>query len=127
VVVLTFDGDALDRFWLAGYVPELVAAERQRYQPISWIAGHLGRTWTVDSVCTDGFTEAFYARPEQFLLDGVRRAQSAWGFVDHAVATRAVEKLRSDLEDGTWDRTNGHLRRQPTFDGSLRLLTVYPT
>ena len=49
-------------------------------------------------------------------------------FVDHAVETwRAVEKLRSDLDDGTWDRTNGHLRLQPTFDGSLRLLTVYPT
>ena len=132
VVVLTFDGDALDCFWLAGYAPELVGAERRRYQPISWIAGHLGRTWTVDSVpipidCTDGFTEAFYARPEQFLLDGVRRAQSAWGFVDQAVETRAVDRLRSDLEDGTWDRTNGHLRRQPTFDGSLRLLTVYPT
>jgi ubiquinone/menaquinone biosynthesis C-methylase UbiE len=117
VVVLTFDGDALDRFWLADYVPELVAAERRRYQPISWIAEHLGRTWTVDNVpipidCTDGFTEAFYARPEQFLVDDVRRAQSAWGFVDHSVETRACEKLRNDLQDGTWERRHGHLRRR---------------
>jgi len=29
----------------------------------------------------DGFTEAFYARPERFLDPAVRRAQSAWGFV----------------------------------------------
>jgi len=28
IVVLTFDGDALDRFWLADYVPEMIAADR---------------------------------------------------------------------------------------------------
>ncbi|ETK30640.1 class I SAM-dependent methyltransferase [Microbispora sp. ATCC PTA-5024] len=31
VVVLTFDGDALDLIWLAEYVPELIAAERRRF------------------------------------------------------------------------------------------------
>ena len=31
VVILTFDGDALDRFWLADYVPELIEVERRRY------------------------------------------------------------------------------------------------
>ncbi len=34
VVILTFDGDALDRFWLAEYAPELIAAETRRYPPI---------------------------------------------------------------------------------------------
>jgi ubiquinone/menaquinone biosynthesis C-methylase UbiE len=30
VVILTFDPDALDRFWLVDYVPELIDAERHR-------------------------------------------------------------------------------------------------
>ncbi len=34
VVVLTFDGDALDLLWLADYVPELITAERRRYPAI---------------------------------------------------------------------------------------------
>jgi hypothetical protein len=42
VVVLTFDGTALDRFWLAQYVPELIEAERSRYPAIERIAAVLG-------------------------------------------------------------------------------------
>ena len=42
VVVLTFDGDALDRFWLADYVPELIEAERRRYPEPSAIGAMLG-------------------------------------------------------------------------------------
>ncbi len=34
IVILTFDGDALKRYWLMDYVPELIEAERQRYVPI---------------------------------------------------------------------------------------------
>jgi SAM-dependent methyltransferase len=84
VVILTFDPAALDRFWLAEYVPEFVTVEHARYQPLTWIAEQLGGTTTVLRVpvpidCTDGFTEAFYARPEFFLDDEVRRSQSAWG------------------------------------------------
>jgi SAM-dependent methyltransferase len=131
VVLLTFDGDALERFWLTEYVPELVAAERRRYPPLDWIAEQLGDHTTVSAVpvpidCTDGFTEAFYARPEQFLVDDVRRSQSAWGFVSDDVEAAAVARLRRDLEDGTWHARHGHLLDQPVFDGSLRLVVASP-
>jgi hypothetical protein len=131
VAVLTFDGDALDRFWLAEYVPELIAAERRRYPPIDTIAKLIGETSEVIEVpvpidCVDGFTEAYYARPEQFLDPRVRAAQSAWGFVDDPAAERAVERLRADLGSGAWDVRHGHLRSQPEFLGSLRLLVGRP-
>lgn len=76
--------------------------------------------------CTDGFTEAFYARPERFLDEGVRRAQSAWGFVDPSVEARFVARLTADLADGTWDQAHGHLRTRPTYEGSLRLVVGHP-
>jgi SAM-dependent methyltransferase len=127
VVVLTFDGDALDRFWLAAYVPELIEAERRRYPPIATIAAAIGRTAEVIEVpvpidCVDGFTEAYYARPAAFLDERVRAAQSAWGFVPAGAITRAVEALRADLDSGAWEDRHGHLRQQPEFRGSLRLL-----
>ena len=132
VVILTFDGDALDRFWLADYVPELIDAERGRYPSIARIEAILGSRTAVLEVpipidCTDGFTEAFYARPEEFLHEDVRRAQSAWGFVEPAIEARFVEQLRVDLDTGTWDARYGELRRQPTFTGSLRLITAQGT
>ncbi|MEU4162116.1 class I SAM-dependent methyltransferase [Actinoplanes sp. NPDC026670] len=131
VVVLTFDGDALDRFWLAEYAPELIAAERRRFPAISTIAAAIGASTDVVEVpipidCTDGFTEAFYARPEQFLDSRVRAAQSAWGFVDDTATDRAVGRLRADLDSGAWDNRYQHLRNQPQFTGSLRLLVGTP-
>jgi SAM-dependent methyltransferase len=131
VVVLTFDGDALDLLWLADYVPELIAAERRRYPAIEHIAEVLGGTSTVTPIpipidCVDGFTEAYYARPERFLDAAVRRSQSAWGFVDEAATARAVRQLGEDLETGAWDAKYGGLRRQPEFVGSLRLITASP-
>jgi SAM-dependent methyltransferase len=131
VVILTFDGDALDKFWLAAYVPELITAERRRYPLIDRIRRVLGGTSTVTAIpipidCTDGFTEAFYARPERFLDPAVRRAQSAWGFVAPEVQQRAVERLRDDLESGEWDRRYGSSRELAEFHGSLRLVAATP-
>ena len=127
VVVLTFDGDALDRFWLADYVPELIAVERLRYPPPKDIGDGLGPGATVSTVavlrdCLDGFTEAYYARPEAFLDEATRRSQSAWGFVEDGVEDRFVVDLRRDLESGAWDARYGHLRNQEQFEGSLRLI-----
>ena len=127
VVVLTFDGDALDTLWLADYVPELMAAERRRYPPIDLIAAAVGRTADVLPVpipidCVDGFTEAYYARPDMFLEPRVRAAQSAWGFVDEPAITRGVRRLRDDLASGAWDDRYGSLRTQPEFVGALRLI-----
>jgi len=131
VVVLTFDGDELDRLWLAEYAPELIAAERRRYPAIATIAAAIGRPTDVLEVpipfdCVDGFTEAYYARPEAFLDPQVRAAQSAWGFITPEATNRAVERLRSDLTSGRWQRTYGHLRTQPQFVGALRLLVGRP-
>jgi SAM-dependent methyltransferase len=128
VVILTFDGDALDRFWLATYAPELMAAERRRYPPIAALTAAAGRTSSVTEVpipidCVDGFTEAFYARPERFLDPRVRAAQSAWGFITPEATHRAVATLRQDLASGRWDRTYADWRTRPHFNGSLRLVT----
>jgi SAM-dependent methyltransferase len=128
VVVLTFDGDALDRFWLADYAPELIEAERRRYPAIEAVCSILGGA-RVQSVpvpidCRDGFTEAFYARPEAFLEASVRGSQSAWSFVPEETVELAVGRLASDLASGEWERRFGHLRTQATFEGSLRLIVA---
>jgi len=131
VVVLTADGDALDRLWLAEYVPEVIVAERRRYPPVAAVLDVLGGTGSVLEIpvpidCVDGFTDAYYARPERFLDPAVRRSQSAWSFVDPAVADSGVARLAADLASGEWDRRFGHLRSQPEFLGSMRLLTSVP-
>jgi SAM-dependent methyltransferase len=127
IVIMTFDGDALDQWWLTEYAPELLKVESKRYPKIDWICKELGSQTEVKTIqipidCVDGFTEAFYARPEQMLEPEVRRSQSAWGFVDGQIQEQFVKTLEGDLKSGEWEKRHGHLRKQPYFDGSLRLI-----
>jgi SAM-dependent methyltransferase len=127
VLVLSCDPEALDRSWLQEYAPEMIAIEARRYPSIPAIQRALGGVADVIPIpipldCTDGFSEAYYGRPERLLEDGARRANSAWSFVDSTSELRFVEQLSHDLQSGVWDAKYGHLRQQPFFDGSLRLV-----
>ncbi len=127
VLILSCDPAALDRFWLNDYAPEAIATEARRYPTMQAIADGLGGNVEIHHVpvplgCVDGFSEAYYGRPERLLEPGARLANSAWSFVDPSVGPRFVAHLGGDIADGTWDRRHGHLRTQPFFDGSLRLI-----
>jgi SAM-dependent methyltransferase len=130
-VILAFDVEAFEQFWMMRYVPEMIAVARSRDPSITDLVALLGEPSTVTTVpipfdCTDGFLEAFYGRPERILEASVRRAQSAWAFLPEGAEARAIEALRADLESGEWDRRYGDLRRQPEYLGSLRLLVAHP-
>ena len=126
VVVLTCDPARLSRFWLAEYVPEVITVEERRYPSMD----RLRAAWPAASIrpvpipwgCVDGFGEAYYGRPEALLDPGARHANSAWSFVDPALHARFERALGIALEDHSWDRRWGHLRTQPTFEGSLVLV-----
>lgn len=127
VLILTCDPAALDRSWLAAYAPDMIAVEARRYPTMAAVVEGLGGAARIVPVpiplhCTDGFSEAYYGRPERLLDPGARLANSAWSFVDPAVGSRFVAELGRDLETGAWDRRYGHLRTQPQFEGSLRLV-----
>lgn len=129
VVVVAFDPDAIHRFWLHDYIPEIAQAERRRDPSMADICAGLGGTADVRPVpipidCTDGFTEAYYARPERFLDPAVRRCQSVWAFVPAVAEERAVERLARDLASGEWDRRYGPWRTRPVFEGALRLIVA---
>jgi SAM-dependent methyltransferase len=131
VVLMTCDRDAMDRYWLQEYAPEVIATEKKRYPPIAKIAEGLGGKIEIIDVpiplsCRDGFNEAYYGRPEMFLNPEVRSACSAWSLVSPDAIARFEQALKHDLESGEWDRRHGALRTQPAFDGSLRLVVSRP-
>jgi SAM-dependent methyltransferase len=126
VVVLTCDPTLLKKFWLYEYAPEAIDTEARRYPPVDAITAALGggqvTSLPIPLICTDGFGEAYYGRPERLLDSGARKANSAWSFVDPDVHQRFENDLGRDLSDGTWDSKHGHLREQAHFDGSLVLI-----
>lgn len=132
VIVLSCDPALVQRFWLNEYAPQVLAAEARRYPSLEHVSEVLGGEISIEAIpipllCRDGFNEAYYGRPERLLEDAARLACSAWSFVAAETVAAYVEHLRHDLHDGTWDRKHGYLRKQPTFDGSLRLVISRPS
>ncbi|MFF1481526.1 class I SAM-dependent methyltransferase [Streptomyces sp. NPDC058301] len=131
VAVLTCDPDLVRDFWLYAYAPEVLDTEARRYPAIADVADALGGSVTVRPVpipvdCTDGFNEAYYARPEMLLDPGARQACSAWSFVGEAACERFARDLRRDLDSGAWEARFGALRRQAFYEGSLVLVRSVP-
>jgi SAM-dependent methyltransferase len=126
VVVFTFELDGLPA-WQHEYLREGLALERPRFPAIDDIAAALGGRTRVEHVptpgdCADGFFEAFWRRPEALLDPAVRGAQSMWALLDPDTEQRIVERLAESLDSGAWDAEHGHLRKQDSYDGALRLV-----
>lgn len=132
IVILTCDPARIEDSWLAEYAPEVMATEARRHPALDRIASALaGDTVTntplpIPFTCVDGFSEAYYGRPERLLDPGARNADPAWNSVDELTARRSVSALRTALDSGEWDRRHGALRIQPAHDGSLVLVTAVP-
>lgn len=126
VLILTFDPDLLGQSWIRHYAPAI--AELDAGMPaVDELAGWLGETATVETVpipidCTDLFLEAWFGRPELMLDDELRANTSGFALLGDRDEHRAVERLRSDLDSGAWDRRWGALRGLAEHDGGLRLV-----
>lgn len=131
VLIMTFAPERLDNFWNAVYFPEVIAVEKARYPTIDFITNSLGGNCKVIPIpipldCKDGFQEAYYGRPEAFLEKEVRQSQSAWGFIPADQQEEIVNRLKVDLDNGTWDHKYGHFRTQEWFTCALTLVVSSP-
>lgn len=131
VVLLTFDPDAFSGSWLYDYFGAVLATDQARFPTIDHVREVLGGQVEVlpvpiPSDCTDGFVEAYYARPEALLREDVRAAQSGWMLADQTVVRRGLARLAADLDSGAWDRRYGELRSRPEYVGSVRLVVATP-
>jgi SAM-dependent methyltransferase len=127
VVIMTADPEAIADLWLSDYSPEYEEVQRGRYPSLDRITEALGgrlavRPLLIPLDCRDGFVDAFYGRPEALLDPAVRRGQSGWNFVAEDAQARFARRLSDDLDLGVWDDRFGHLRTQPEFVGSIRIL-----
>jgi SAM-dependent methyltransferase len=129
ILILTYDPAALHEFWNIEYFPDLIEVEKQRYPEIERIKRGIGGRAEVVPIpvpfdCVDGFQEAFYGRPEAFLDEEIRKAQSAWGFLPPGKEEEHIKSLSAALASGSWDKKYGHYRKAPFFSGALRLIVA---
>lgn len=125
VVVLTYD-PAFRGFWLADYLPELVALDQVQMPPLSIYEECLGPV-TISAVpiphdCSDGFLCAYWRRPAAYLDVRIRTAISSfWKIGD---VTAQLHRLEQDLESGAWQERYGHLTQLRSCDLGYRLIVA---
>jgi SAM-dependent methyltransferase len=74
--------------------------------------------------CTDGFFCAYWRRPEMYLDPAARAAISF--FANASNVDERIERLRRDLEDGTWLNRHGEVLRETERDLGYRLVIATP-
>ena len=127
VVILSTDARRINQLWLtAEYFPGSARARRPDIQP-DRIAALLGGPVRIETVpvprdCTDGFGEAFWARPEAYLDAGIRAAMSACSLLAAEEVEDGVTRLAADLASGRWDARHGYLRGLAEYDTGHRLI-----
>jgi ubiquinone/menaquinone biosynthesis C-methylase UbiE len=130
-VILTWDRAFAGSFWLTrDYVPELDAWTVAAVPSLGEISDELGplerRAVPIPRDCEDGFLRAWWARPEAYLDEAVRRNISQFNLVDPEAVRRGVELLERDLADGVWDERHGRLRTLGELDLGYVLLVAQP-
>jgi SAM-dependent methyltransferase len=127
IVILHYDQEIHGRFWLfEDYLPEANSLYAARTLDPSQVADEIGASRTetipVPADCIDGFNWAYWRRPERYLDPDARACISSIALLHTDLVAERMEKLRSDLSDGTWRRRHGHLMALDTVDAGLRLV-----
>lgn len=119
--------------WLMrDYLPETADLDARTFPDIDRLVGLLGGDGDIEVVPTsretpDWTLASYWAHPERVLDEDARRATSGIARLEPHVVERAVDALRRDLEDGTWDAHNGHLRTLRHLDDvGMRLVVARP-
>jgi SAM-dependent methyltransferase len=124
VVIVTHDPDA-PPFWLGEYVPELFAIDRDIFPTLDELRLSprvAVRPLPIPHDCTDGFLGAYWRRPHAYLDAGVRAAISTFSRIP--AVEDGLERLRTDLANGTWERRHAGLAGETERDLGYRLVVV---
>jgi hypothetical protein len=112
VVVFTKDFSDPDLFWLnRDYLPEFtdLLIGRPSLTELARAIGGRAEPVLIPWDCADGFYEAYWRRPEAYLVEHVRRGMSIWARVGPDAEQRAVRSLGDDLASGRWAERNRDL------------------
>ena len=128
-VVLTLDPEQVDKHWLVrDYLPELGELEQSRAFPITSFCRELDtidvRIVTITEDCRDGFEGAYWKRPAMYLDPSVRASMSSFSMLPARRVDDALERLRRDLKDGTWQRKHRDLLDKREIDLGYRLIVA---
>ena len=117
-IALTWDPEAAP-FWLTEeYFPEIYEIDRSIFPSLKELKRHFPDIHfyplAIPANCLDGFTAAYWARPEAYLNAKVRAMMSSFSRINNL--NDGLEKLKADLQSGFWHQKYAHLLNLKQLD-----------
>jgi SAM-dependent methyltransferase len=122
-VFFTHDPDA-SFGWLDDYFPGLAGSRYPRLVEFDTLGSVTVEPVPIPPDCTDGFTAAYWRRPEAYLDEAVRDNMSTFALLDRRAAADGVARLARDLADRSWHRRYASLLRLHELDAGYRLVVA---
>jgi ubiquinone/menaquinone biosynthesis C-methylase UbiE len=131
IVIFTFDPRQGEEPWFKHYFPEIYRKDFISFPPLEEVSNWLieGSGWEkqihpfpLPHDLSDKVMYAGWNKPEIYLDPQFRENVSGLALAPETIVQKGVEALRIDLESGKWDKENGYLRRQESFDAGFRFL-----
>jgi SAM-dependent methyltransferase len=133
VLILNADPALAESFWLTrDYLPGFIGLIPERYRCQGCWERELRDLLSAVEIgpvpvphdCQDGFYQAYWRRPRAYLDQRVREGISVFHRLAEAEVSSAMEQLRRDLDDGSWEERYGWLRGERELDVGLRLVVA---
>ncbi len=129
LVLFTWDGDLISRYWLlAEYLPEAAAVDAAQAVPVDRLTQLLGRARVlsvpIPHDCTDGFGAAHWRRPEAYLDPAVRAGISMLARTGEDALRPGLDRLAGDLRSGRWAARHADLLTRTELDVGYRLIVA---
>jgi SAM-dependent methyltransferase len=129
LVIFTWDAEVTKHFWLLSeYFPVAAEVDHRYAVPIEVLTDLLGGA-RVEPVliphdCVDGFTAAYWRRPEAYLDPRVRAGMSMFARLDESELQPGLAQLREDLDTGRWRERHADLVDLDELDLGYCVLTA---
>lgn len=131
LLMLTMDPRECQKFWFYDYFPEIAQHIFKSFPPLKEVINIFSgiKHWSTQVIkfplpydLTDKNMQSGWNRPEIYLDPLMRQNTSGFALASPSVVQRGITLLENDLKSGKWDKLNGHLRRQESFDAGFRFL-----
>ena len=112
--------------WLDDYFPTFRIESALRYPGLSEFDGLGGRIEAtpvpIPADCTDGFTGAYWRRPDLYLDPKIRANMSTFALLETNAVEEGVQALKRDLSNQTWHRRYADLLELSELDAGYRIV-----
>ena len=132
MVIFTFDPRQSVQFWLSDYFPGIFNSAYSVFDPVKKVADALaGGKWRYEIIpfplpgdLSDKFMAFGWKRPEAYLDAAIRNSMSAFALADQTVVNIGINRLKNDLETGTWNEKYGPIKELDEIDLGYRFIKL---